>query len=220
MRSSFDKLISWTGAILAAVLLIAGGLLVWASSFATSNVADQLAAQQITMPVTAALDDPGHEGHLTQYAGQPLTTGDQAKAYADYYIQVHLARPRRPTYSQVSSEYMKSMKADPTSAATADLAELRQSLFMGTTLRGMLLNAYAFATLGSIAMWAAIAAFIGSAVMFVLGLLGLRHAHSVGGIDAPAMERIPATSDPTHRSRGRKHQAPGRHQPTGVFGMM
>jgi hypothetical protein len=64
---------------------------------------------------------------------------------------------------------------------------------MGTTLRGMLLNAYAFATLGTIAMWAAIAAFIGSAVMFVLGILGLRHAHSVRGIDAPAIESIPTT---------------------------
>ena len=32
-----------------------------------------------------------------------------------------------------------------------------QSLFMGTTLRGMLLNGYAFATLGTIALWAAIA---------------------------------------------------------------
>ena len=42
MRSSFDKLISWTGIIVAGVLLVAGGLLVFASSFATSNVHDQL----------------------------------------------------------------------------------------------------------------------------------------------------------------------------------
>ena len=50
MRSSFDKLISWTGIVVAVVLLFAGGLLVWASSFATSNVHDQLKAQQITCP--------------------------------------------------------------------------------------------------------------------------------------------------------------------------
>lgn len=194
MRSSFDKLISWTGIVVAVVLLFAGGLLVWASSFATQNVHDQLAAQQIKMPVAAALTTPTMKAELTQYAGQDLTTGAQAKAYADYYIQAHMdEQAQGKTYSQVSGEYMAALKADPTAQATADLGQLRQTLFMGTTLRGMLLNAYAFATLGTIAMWAAIAAFIGSAVMFVLGFLGLRHAHKVEPVEAPEIESIPAT---------------------------
>jgi hypothetical protein len=194
MRSSFDKLISWTGIVVAVVLLFAGGLLVWASSFATQNVHDQLAAQQIKMPVAAALTTPTMKAELTQYAGQDLTTGAQAKAYADYYIQAHMdEQAQGKTYSQVSGEYMAALKADPTAQATTDLGQLRQTLFMGTTLRGMLLNAYAFATLGTIAMWAAIAAFIGSAVMFVLGFLGLRHAHKVETVDAPAIESIPAS---------------------------
>ena len=195
MRSSFDKLISWTGIIVAAVLLVAGGLLVWASSFATSNVHDQLAQQQITMPAAAALTTPEMKAQLSQYAGQPLTTGDQAKAYADYYIQAHMnEQADGKTYSQVSGEYMAALKTDPTAQATQDLGQLRQTLFMGTTLRGMLLNAYAFATLGTIAMWAAIAAFIGSAVLFVLGFLGLRHAHRVAPVEAPEIEKIPATA--------------------------
>lgn len=194
MRSSFDKLISWTGIAVAGVLIAAGGLLVWASSFATSNVSDQLASQQITMPVAAALTTPEMKANLTQYAGQPLTTGDQAKAYADYYIQGHMnSQADGRTYSQVSGEYQAAVKTDPTAEATVELGQLRQSLFMGTTLRGMLLNAYAFGTLGAIAMWAAIAAFIGSAVMFGLGFLGLRHAQIATGIDAPAIEKIPAT---------------------------
>ena len=193
MRSSFDKLISWTGIVVAAVLLLAGGLLVWASAFATSNVHDQLAAQQITMPAAAALTTPTMKAQLSQYAEQPLTTGAQAKAYADYYIQAHMDESSQgKTYSQVSGEYMAALKADPTAQATQDLGQLRQTLFMGTTLRGMLLNAYAFATLGTIAMWAAIAAFIGSAVLFVLGFLGLRHAHYVKAVEAPAIESIPA----------------------------
>ena len=29
--------------------------------------------------------------------------------------------------------------------------------------------------------------------MFALGVLGLRHAHKVEGVDAPAIESIPAT---------------------------
>ena len=194
MRSSFDKLISWTGIIVAGVLLVAGGLLVFASSFATSNVSDQLAGQEITMPAAEALTTQEMKDQLGQYSGQPMTTGAQAKAYADYYIQAHMdAQADGRTYNEVSGEYMAAMKTDPTAEATTELGQLRQTLFMGTTLRGMLLNAYAFATLGTIAMWAAVAAFIGSAVMFTLGFLGLRHAQTVKGIDAPAIESIPAT---------------------------
>ncbi len=194
MRSSFDKLISWTGIVVAVVLLFAGGLLVWASSFATQNVHDQLKAQQITMPEGAALTTPAMKANLTQYAGQDLTTGAQAKAYADYYIQEHMnASSGGKTYSQVSGEFMAASKADPTAQATKDLGDLRQTLFMGTTLRGMLLNAYAFATLGTIAMWAAIAAFIGAVVMGALGVMGLRHAHKIEVVEAPAIEKIPAT---------------------------
>ncbi len=194
MRSAFDKLISWTGIVVAAVLLVAGGLLTFASSFATSNVHDQLAGQEITMPVDAALTTPEMKAHLSQYAGQEMTTGAQAKAFADYYVQAHMdAQAEGKTYSQVSGEYMAAVKADPTAQATQDLGQLRQTLFMGTTLRGMLLNAYAFATLGTIAMWAAIASFIGAAVMLALGVMGLRHAHKVEGVDAPAIESIPVT---------------------------
>ena len=194
MRSSFDKLISWTGIVIAVVLLFAGGLLVWASSFATQNVHDQLKAQQITMPAAEALTTPAQKAALGQYAGQDLTTGAQAKAYADEYIQVHMDEASGgKTYSQISGEFMAANKAAPDAPATAELGQLRQTLFMGTTLRGMLLNAYAFATLGTIAMWAAIAAFIGSGVMFILGALGIRHAHKVAPVEAPAVERIPAT---------------------------
>ena len=194
MRSSFDKLISWTGIVVAVVLLFAGGLLVWASSFATQNVHDQLKAQQITMPTAEALTTPAQKAALGQYAGQDLTTGAQAKAYADEYIQVHMDEASGgKTYSQISGEFMAANKTAPDAPATAELGQLRQTLFMGTTLRGMLLNAYAFATLGTIAMWAAIASFIGAAVMMALGVLGLRHAHKAEGIDAPAIESIPAT---------------------------
>src|SRR6187402_3046231 len=116
MRSSFDKLISWTGIIVAAVLLVAGGLLVWASSFATQNVHDQLASQAIKMPVAAALTTPTMKAELSQYAGQDLTTGAQAKAYADYYIQAHMDESSGgKAYSEISGEYMKALKADPTS---------------------------------------------------------------------------------------------------------
>ncbi len=81
------------------------------------------------------------------------------------------------TYAEVSSEYNK-LKATPGAdpEQVAKLGELRMSQFMGSTLRGLLLNAYAFGTMGKIAGYAAIASFAGAGLMLLLGLLGLRHA--------------------------------------------
>lgn len=80
------------------------------------------------------------------------------------------------TYEEVSGEYMKANKSAPNAEETKKLGELRQSLFMGNTLRGMLLNAYAFGTMAKVALWAAIGAFLGALVFLVLALMGLRHA--------------------------------------------
>jgi len=52
-------------------------------------------------------------------------------------------------------------------------------MFKGETLRGLLLNAYAFGTMGVIAGIAAIGAFIGAAVMLILSLLGFAHLRRV-----------------------------------------
>ncbi len=90
MRATFDKVTSWAGLLLVAVLLVAGGLLTWASSFVGDQVHDQLAEQYITMPTTKTglADLPSADrAALEKYAGQELTTGPQAKAYADHYIR-------------------------------------------------------------------------------------------------------------------------------------
>jgi len=180
MRKTLDQLISWTGLILAAVLLIAGGLLTWASSFVATNVHDQLAAQDITMPEGDAIP-AGHEEFLQQFAGQPMTTGAQARAYADHYILVHMNEASGDrTYSEVSGEYLAmSRDANADADKVAELGQLRQTLFMGSTLRGLLLYGYAFGTMGVLAGYGAIAAFVGAAVLAVLGFLGLRHAKKV-----------------------------------------
>jgi hypothetical protein len=186
-RRTLDALLSIGGAIVAAVLLVAAGLLLWAGNFATSTVAEQLSDQRITMPSGAAIADPQMKPYLEQYAGQPLTTGAQAQAYADHYILVHMnAASKGKTYGEVSSDYTaltKNANADP--AAVKAAGDLRQTMFMGDTLRGMLLNAYAFGTLGTIAIYAAIASFIGAAAMATLSLLGWRHLRRV-----PAEEEV------------------------------
>lgn len=190
MRTMLDKLISWTGLVMAVVLLAAGGLLTWASNFVAENVRTQLADQHITMPSGGAIEDPLIKPYLTQFAGQPMETGEQAKAYADHYILVHMNKSSGgKTYSEVSGEFQK-LKATPNAdpAAVAKLGDLRESLFMGSTLRGLLLNAYAFGTIGVIAMYAAYAAFAGALMFLVLGLLGLRHAARVAPTTASRKE--------------------------------
>lgn len=103
------------------------------------------------------------------YAGEELTTGPQAKAYADHFIAVHLEEiGHGQPYATLSAELQK----DPTNQALAREVEL---VFRGTTLRGLLLEAYAFSVIGEIAMWAAIASFILAAIMLVLSILGVLH---------------------------------------------
>jgi hypothetical protein len=177
-RKIFDILASAGGLVMVAVLVVAGGLLMWGYSFTTSSVHNQLAQQQITFPPAAAFAQakagteitPSMRQYLLKYAGQPLTTGAQAEAYADHFIAVHLSEmPLGGVYANVSA----ASRADPTNAALK--AEVQTS-FQGTTLRGLLLEAYAFSEFGLIALWAGIAAFVLAGVMALLVALGFWHA--------------------------------------------
>jgi hypothetical protein len=192
MRATLDRLISIGGLLLAVVLLVAGGLLVWANQFIGNQVHDQLAAQKITMPTeqTGLADLPAEDkAALEPYAGQQMTTGKQAQAYADHYIAVHLDEAAGgKTYAEVSGEYIAQC-SDPKAAQSADcqtLAGQKATLFQGETLRGLLLYAYAFATIGTIAGYAAIAAFVGAVLFLVLGVLGLLHARRAREREATA----------------------------------
>lgn len=167
-RKSIDITLTLLGAVVTVVLLVTGGLGLYAWHFATSQVHDELAAQKVYFPSkgSPALNPTEFPG-LQQYAGQLVDNGPKAKAFADEYIAVHLKKVAGgKTYADVSNEAMK----DPTNVK---LQQEKQTLFQGETLRGMLLgNGYAYWTFGMIALYAAIAAFGGAAVMLVLVLLG------------------------------------------------
>lgn len=179
-RKTFDTLLTFGGVVLAVVLVVAGSLLMWGHNFAQSNVHSQLAQQEITFPTAAQLAHPdGHEitasmqKTLGRYAGKPLTTGPEAKAYANDFIAVHLyGMPYHGVYSQVSAAAM----AQP---ANASLQALRTTTFQGTTLRGLLLEAYAFSEFGTIAYVASISSFILAGIMALLSGLGLWHVRRV-----------------------------------------
>jgi len=191
MRATLDKLISWTGLLLAAVLIIAGGLLTWASSFIGDQVHNQLVMQDITMPAKASLETKAQHDALDKYAGQKMTTGPQAKAFADQYILVHMnAASDGRTYEEVSGEFIQLTDEQKASPEGQQLGQLRQTLFMGDTLRGLLLYAYAFATIGTIAGYAAIVAFAGGGLLLLLGLVGLVHARRARDSAAVAAGKV------------------------------
>lgn len=184
-RRTFDALVSAAGLVLAAVLLIGGGLLLWGHSFVTNEVHSQLAAQKIVFPTTGSPElkalPASDAAAMSNYAGQLMTTGAQAETYADHFIAVHLVKiGGGKTYSQLSAASL----AAPTNAA---LAAQVQSVFRGETLRGMLLNAYGFWKMGQIMLIAAIVAFTGAALLLLLSIIGFVHM----GRAAPESEVFP-----------------------------
>jgi hypothetical protein len=173
-RRTFDILVSWGGVLATAVLLVAGSLLLVGYNFANSSVTDQLAEQNIYFPPAGeAIADPRIEPYLAPYAGQQLLTGEQAEVYANHYIAVHLEDTAGgKSYAEVSAL----QREDP---ENEELIAQKDTLFRGETLRGLLLNAYAFWKFGQIALWAAIGAFAAAAIMGALSALGFVHARRV-----------------------------------------
>ena len=145
MRKFFNLTTVASGAALG--MIIAGVLALIGGGYANNVVHDQLSPQKIYFPAK------GKElpAKLNQFAGQQVDTAKEAKAYANDFIGLHLkAIGGGKTYSQVSAAFLQ----DPTNQK---LAQQRQSLFMGETLRGMLLSAWGW---GTVAMIATIAGFV------------------------------------------------------------
>jgi hypothetical protein len=186
-RRTFDILMATAGLFLAVTLIASGVMLTWAHNFIGNEVHTQLAAQQIYFPPANSKAVAAPEfAAMRQYGGQQLTTGAQAEVYADHFIANHLKEiGGGKTYAQLSTEAQLQPKNTVLAGEVA-------TVFKGETLRGLLLNAYAFGTMGTIAGIAAIAAFIAGAVMLVLSGLGLVHARRT----SPATEIL--SGHPAH----------------------
>ena len=195
MRRNSRTMLATAVAAVAAVLLVVGGLLVWGSAYVHNTVQGQLAAQQISFPPAAAFAHPKAGSEITpnmipsvsQYAGQQLLTGQQAEAYADHFIAVHITdMAGGKTYSQLSAASL----AQP---GNTQLAGLAGTVFKGETLRSMLLNAYGWWKVSQITYIIALAAFGLGTVSFLAGLFGfasLRHDRKPAAAQAPAVEQI------------------------------
>src|ERR1700733_14277600 len=119
MRRNSSHLTVIAGFAVAVILLAAGGLLTWGSAYVHNTVQGQLSAQQIFFPPKAAFANakagteitPSMIPSVSQYAGQQMLTGQQAEAYADHFIAVHIAEMGGgKTYSQLSAESLAQPK--------------------------------------------------------------------------------------------------------------
>ena len=184
-RRTFDALAAAAGLLLAAILVVAGVLLTWGHSYANNQVTSQLSAQKIVFPTTSSPEfkilPAANRAQMAKYAGETMTNGVQAEVYANYFIGRHLFLiGGGKTYSQLSAESL----AQPKNVA---LTNEVQTMFRGTTLRSMLLEAYGFWQFGQIALIAAIVSYIGAGLMLVLSIFGLVHLRRT----APEAEILP-----------------------------
>ena len=191
-RRTLDSILISVGGVLTAALFVAGALLTWGSNFSGDYVNDELSSQNIVFPPAAELKDEGR-ADLAKWGGHAVNTGPEAEAYASF-IDGHLQGiGQGKTFADLGGAEFAARDAvtaaKDSGASEATVAELqakydeisgtRNTLFKGETLRGLLLTAFAWATVGKIAGYAAIGAFVAGVAMLVLVVLGMRHHHQV-----------------------------------------
>jgi hypothetical protein len=177
-RNTFDKVLAIAGVSLGVILLAVAGLLLWGSAYIHNDVTSQLAAQRVYFPPASAFAHPKAGTEITpsmipsvsQYAGQQLLTGQQAEAYADHFIAVHLGEiGGGKTYAQLSAE---AMALPPTSAKYTAVEAQVQTVFRGDTLRSMLLNAFSWWKVSQIAYIASLISFALGGIALATGIAG------------------------------------------------
>jgi hypothetical protein len=184
-------------AVMVVVLAICAGLGFWAYNFTHDEVSKQLKQQQITFPAanSAAIKalPAADAAAMTQYAGQQMTNGDQARTWAENFIAVHLNEiGQGKTYDYWSGLAMSTTNA----AKKAQYDGIAQTLFRGETLRSLLNQAWAFWFAGQLALYAAIALTAGAVVVFFAFLFELLVAPRRETIAKPKVSAKPVSVTP------------------------
>jgi hypothetical protein len=187
-RRRIDTIAIVAGVAAVVVLAAAGALLTWGSSFAEDYVGDELSAQAITFPPADALQEEGRDD-LVAFADEQVNSGEEAEAYASFiagHIEgiadgatyAELGTAERAAEEAATAAITANAPADEVAALEEEAAAItgqRDSIFRGEMLRGTLLNAFAWSTMGRIAGIAAIVAFVAAAAMAALVALGFVH---------------------------------------------
>ena len=141
-------------------------------TFTTNQIKDELTAQQIYFPAKdqiktgGALDPAEFPQEIRDQAGNQVTDGNQARIYANDFIGKHLETTANgdtyaslgPKISALKAQQAALSKDDPQYTALGNqintLNGQRDTLFKGEALRGNLLNAYGWWTIGTYTTWA------------------------------------------------------------------
>jgi hypothetical protein len=175
-RKGWDQIVSGAGAVLAVALIVLGTMAIYGGKFGQDNVRDRLAPEKVTFPPLEAMS-PEEKAEIGEFAGQQVDTGPEAEAFSRY-IGGHLQFINEgKTYSETSAA-AREEGIDPDLAA--ELQGKADTLFKGETLRAILLNAYGWWTVATIALWAGVAMVLAGALLAVFAILGFRHAGKVG----------------------------------------
>ena len=179
MRKLFNLTTVASGAAIG--MIVAGAFAIVAGIYDRQVVHDQLAPQKIFFPEQG----PELPPELNKYAGEQVDTGAEAKAYADDFIGAHLEGiGEGKSYSEVSAEFME----DPNNK---ELAAQRQTMFMGETLRGMLLNAWGWGTLGMVATITGVVLIVIGLVLLAIPLLAGREARRAAAAQTAGEAEVP-----------------------------
>ena len=168
----WDKIVSGGAAVLAIALIVIGAAAVYGGNFGRQNVQDRLAPEKVVFPPLEAMT-PAEQATLGEFAGQTVDTGPEAEGFARY-IGGHLTEVNEgATYSETSSA-AREEGLDPKTAA--DLQIKADTLFKGETLRSILLNAYGWWTVATIALYVGFLLILAGVMLAILSVLGFRHA--------------------------------------------
>jgi hypothetical protein len=173
------------GLAVAALLLALGAVMRSNANFSEEYVGRQLSQQRISFKPADALTPEEREAEcLVRFAGQPLTSGEQAECYANHFIGRHLQSVAGGrTYAELRGVQTTlraqiadaQARKDPAAAdlqrQLAEVTTQRQTLFEGETVRGLLLTSFGFGTLGSKADQAATVSTVAGGAVLVLALV-------------------------------------------------
>ncbi len=191
--------------------LAVGAIALYEGAFVRDNVRDQLSAQQIQFTPADQLTEQerNRDACLVENGGKLMTSGEQARCYANHYILLHMEESATnagypgATYATLGNEQRR-LRGELAAAPQENRADLqrqldaatnlRNTMQTGSTLRGQLLNAWGWDTFGQGVIIGGTVALLGAllfAALFVFeltrGVAPVREATSYRA--RPAMDR-------------------------------
>ena len=165
-------MVSVAAVVVAVAMIVLGGLAIYGGNFGQQNVRDRLEPQNVTFPPFEAMT-PEEQATIGEFAGEQVVNGEQAKGFSDY-IAGHLKGINDgATYSETSAA-ARAEGLDPDVAA--ELQGKADTLFKGEMLRAILLNAYGWWTVATIALYAGYLMVAAGILLAILAVFGFRHA--------------------------------------------